>query len=125
LARASADFISWKREPSRARHTCRLSRFRPTKIVEAEDALTIVSTNKMEMTMRKTILTLLFIPLIAAVTVQATAASERHDTRAKDRAVASEQLRNSNAYAAPDDIAVQSNRSDYDEGAMTSGIAGH
>jgi hypothetical protein len=79
----------------------------------------------MEMTMRKTILTLLFIPLIAAVTVQATAASERHDTRAKDRAVASEQLRNSNAYAAPDDIAVQSNRSDYDEGAMTSGIAGH
>jgi len=74
--------------------------------------------------MRKTILTVLFIPLIAAVTAQATAASERHYTRAKDRTVASEQLRNSNAYAAPD-IAVQSNRPDYDEGAMTSGIAGH
>ena len=75
--------------------------------------------------MQKKILTVLFIPLIAALTVQATAASEYRHTRTKDRAVASEQLRNSNAYAAPDDIALQSNRTDYDEGAMTSGIAGH
>jgi hypothetical protein len=79
----------------------------------------------MEMIMRKTILTVLFIPVIAALTAQATAASEHHHTRTKNRAVASEQLRNSNAYAAPGDIAVQSNLSDLDEGAMTSGIAGH
>jgi hypothetical protein len=75
--------------------------------------------------MRKKILTVLFIPLIAALTAQATAASEHRHTRTKDSAAASEQLRNSNAYAAPDDIAVQPHRPDYDEGAMTSGIAGH
>jgi hypothetical protein len=83
------------------------------------------STNKMEMTMRKTILALLFIPLIAASISQAAAASESHYKRTKDRAVESEQLRNSNAYVAPDDITVQSSRPDFDEGAMTSGIAGH
>jgi hypothetical protein len=75
----------------------------------------------MEMTMQKKFLTVLFIPLVAALMAQATAASEHHRTRAKDRAVTCEQLRNSNAYAAP----VQSNLPDYAEGAMTSGIAGH
>ena len=75
--------------------------------------------------MRNKILTLLFIPLIAAFAAQAATASEGHRTRTKDRAVASEKLRNSNAYAVSDDFSVQSNRPDYDEGAMTSGIAGH
>ena len=51
--------------------------------------------------MRKKILTMLVVPLIAALTAQAAAASEHHHTRAKDGAAASEQLRNSNAYAAP------------------------
>jgi hypothetical protein len=43
----------------------------------------------------------------------------------KSRAVAVEQLRNSNAYAAPGNISVQPDWSDYTESAMTSGIAGH
>jgi hypothetical protein len=79
---------------------------------------------KMEMTMRKKILTMLVVPLMAALTVQAAAASERHHTRAKGRAVACEQLRNSNAYAAPDDIAVPSYLVNEDNGAMASGPAG-
>jgi hypothetical protein len=84
-----------------------------------------LSENKMEMTMRKKILIALLIPLIAALTAQATAASEYRHTRTKDRAVASEHVRNSNAYAAPDDITVQSGWSSYANGAMASGIAGH
>jgi hypothetical protein len=40
----------------------------------------------------------------------------------EERATACEQWRNSNAYAAPGDISVQSVQS---EGAMTSGITGH
>lgn len=80
---------------------------------------------KMEMTMRKKILTLVVIPLIAALTAQAAAASERHHARTKGRAVTSEQFRNSNAYAAPDHIAVPSYWSNEAEGAMASGIAGH
>jgi hypothetical protein len=75
--------------------------------------------------MRKTILTLLSVPLIAALIAQAAAASERHHARTKDRAVASEQFRNSNAYVPPDNIAVQSDLQDYANGAMASGIAGH
>jgi hypothetical protein len=78
----------------------------------------------MEMTMRKKILTMLVVPLIAALTAQAAAASEHHHTRAKDRVAAWEQLRNSNAYAAPSNFAVQPGWSGYD-GAMGSGIAGH
>jgi hypothetical protein len=78
---------------------------------------------KMEMTMRKKILTMLVVPLIAALTAQAAAASEHHHTRAKDRAAAWEQLRNSNAYAAPD-IAVPSYLSNEANGAMASGPAG-
>jgi hypothetical protein len=79
---------------------------------------------KMEMTMRKKILTMLVVPLIAALTAQAAAASEHHHTRAKDRAATWEQLRNSNAYDAPNDIAVPSYLTNEDNGAMASGPAG-
>ena len=51
--------------------------------------------------MRKKILTMLVVPLIAALTAQAAAASEHHHTRTKGRAVASEQWLNSNAYGGP------------------------
>ena len=50
--------------------------------------------------MQKKLITVLVVPLIAALTAQAAAASEHHHTRAKGRAVASEQWLNSNAYAA-------------------------
>ena len=75
--------------------------------------------------MRKTILTVVSASVIAALTAQAAAASEQHHTRTKGRTVASEQWRNSNAYAAPRDIAVPSYWSNLDEGAMSSGMAGH
>jgi hypothetical protein len=75
--------------------------------------------------MPKKIIAMLVVPLIAASIAQAAAASEHHHTRTKARAVAIEQVRNSNAYAAPRDIAAQSDRADDAEGAMTSGIAGH
>jgi hypothetical protein len=81
--------------------------------------------NFLEMNMQKKFITVLFIPLVAALAAQAAAASEHHHTRANHRAVLSEQMRNSNAYAAPGDFAVQSSRPDYDEGAMTSGLVGH
>jgi hypothetical protein len=71
------------------------------------------------------IITMLVVPLIAASIAQAAAASEHHHMRTKGRAVAIEQSRNSNAYAAPRDIAVRSDWADDAEGAMTSGIAGH
>jgi hypothetical protein len=68
----------------------------------------------------------LVVPLIAALTAQAAATSEHHHTRAKGRVVASQQWRNSNAYyGAPGYIAVPSRLSGEDEGAMTSGLAGH
>ena len=54
----------------------------------------------MEMTVQKKILTVLVVPLLAALTAQA-AAAEHHHMRTKDRAVAIERFRNSNAYAAP------------------------
>jgi len=75
--------------------------------------------------MQRKILTILFIPLVAAITAQAAAASEHHTTRAKNRAVMSEQVRNSNAYAGPVGIATQTDLTDYANGAMASGIAGH
>ena len=74
--------------------------------------------------MQKILLTVLFIPLAAALTAQGASASEHH-TRTKDRAILSEQVRNSNAYAAPGDIALPARAADYDEGAMASGPAGH
>jgi hypothetical protein len=80
----------------------------------------------MEMTMRKKILTAFVVPLVAALTVQAAAASERHHTRTKAGMAASERLRNSNAYcAAPSNAPVPSYWSNVDEGAMSSGLAGH
>ena len=75
--------------------------------------------------MQKTFLRVLGATLIAALTAQAASASERHHTRTKGHTVASEQWRNSNAYAAPGDIAAQSHWSSLDEGAMASGMAGH
>jgi hypothetical protein len=75
--------------------------------------------------MRKKILTVLVVPLIAALAAQSAVASEYRHTRAKHHAVASEQLRNSNAYAAPGDIAEPSYSSSLANGAMASGIAGH
>jgi hypothetical protein len=95
---------------------------RPITLIAAKNAIR-ESANKKEMTMRNRVFTVLVV--VAALTAQATAASERHHTRTKARPVASEQLRNSNAYAAPPDIAVQSDWSDYADGAMASGIAGH
>ena len=67
----------------------------------------------MEMTMRKKILAVLFVPLIAALTAQAAAASGYHHARTKGGTVASEQFRNSNAYAPSRDIAVPSDASCY------------
>jgi hypothetical protein len=75
----------------------------------------------MEMTMRR--LTLLVVPLIAALTAQAAAASESHQTRTKGRPMASEQFRNSNAYAAPGYSAVPSRLQQLDDGAFAG--AGH
>jgi hypothetical protein len=57
--------------------------------------------------MRKTILSVLGAAAVAALTVQTAVASEHHHARKIDRATASEQFRNSNAYAAPASIAVQ------------------
>jgi hypothetical protein len=98
---------------------------RPPIFNASKDAIRDLSANKMETKMRKTILSLLAVPLIATVTAQASAASGRHHTPTKDRAVASEQFRNSNAYVAPDDIAVPSYGTNEANGAMASGIAGH
>jgi hypothetical protein len=74
------------------------------------------------MTMQNKLLTVI---LAAALTAQAAAASEHHHRRAKGGPAISEQLRNSNAYAAPANMSVPSDATDYAEGAMTSGIAGH
>jgi hypothetical protein len=79
----------------------------------------------MEMTMRNKILTVLFVPLIAALTAQAAAASEHHHMRAKSRAAAWEQFRNSNAYAAPGYSAGPSRLQELDDGMMAGGPAGH
>jgi hypothetical protein len=91
--------------------------------------------NKMEMTMRKKMLTALVVSLISAFAVQAAAASERHHTRKKDWPVASEQYRNSNgydrnAYIAPNygaapSSAAPSRLQELDDGEMASGPAGH
>jgi hypothetical protein len=75
--------------------------------------------------MRKTILTVVTVSAIAAFTAQAAAAASAYRrARANSRAVATEQFRNSNAYAAPGEFAVQPAWSGYD-GAMGSGMAGH
>jgi hypothetical protein len=69
-----------------------------------------------EITMRKTVLTVLGASLIAALTVQVAAAAEHHHTRKVDRAPASAQFRNSNAYEAPATVAVQPDWSRYSGG---------
>jgi hypothetical protein len=74
---------------------------------------------------QKIFLIVAFIPLVAASATQAATASEHRHARANDHAVLSEQVRNSNAYAALDGITVRAANRDDDEGAMTSGIAGH
>ena len=79
----------------------------------------------LEMNMPKKFIAAFFIPLVAAMAAQTANASEHHHARGNDRAALSEQVRNSNAYAASDAFTAQSNRTDYDEGAMTSGLAGH
>jgi hypothetical protein len=73
---------------------------------------------KEETTMRKTILTMIAASLIAASSVPAATASERHHTGKADRAVTNEQFRNSNAFAAPAHVAVQPDWSRYN-GAMS------
>jgi hypothetical protein len=76
---------------------------------------------KKETTMRKTILTVLGVTLIAASTMQMAAAAETRHTRKTIPAATSEQLRNSNAYAAP--VTVQPDWSRYNGG--MSAPAGH
>jgi hypothetical protein len=90
-----------------------------------EDAIRDFPRTKMEMTMRKKILTVLVVPVIAALTAQAAAASEHHYPRTTGRAVAIERFRNSNAYAAPGYFAARTGLRAEDEGAMSSGLAGH
>jgi hypothetical protein len=68
------------------------------------------------MTMRQTILTMLGVSVAAALTMQTAVAAERHPNRKIDRAPASEQSRNSNAYAAPAHVAVQPEWSRYSGG---------
>jgi hypothetical protein len=71
--------------------------------------------------MRKTILAALGGALIVASTVQIATAAEPHHARKVARTLASEQFRNSNAYAAP--IAIQPDWSRY--GGGMSAPAGH
>jgi hypothetical protein len=78
---------------------------------------------KMEMTMRNKMLAVLVVPLLAALTAQAAMASEHHRMQTKGQTGAIEQFRNSNAFAAPGNIAADP--STLDESAMTSGPAGH
>jgi hypothetical protein len=79
--------------------------------------------------MRNTIFSVFVVPLLVMLAAQTAAASEHHHTGAWARSVATKQFRNTNAYAPRSYIAVQPNwsgyTSDYTEGAMTSGIAGH
>jgi hypothetical protein len=105
--------------------------------VDVKDTIRDFSATKMEMTMRKRFLGVFVVPLLAALTLQAAAASEHHHARMKARAVAGDQIRNSNAYfVAPDYYPILvapgyyppppgSYLSNLDEGAMTSGLAGH
>jgi hypothetical protein len=68
---------------------------------------------KEETTMRKTILTMIAASLIAASSVPAATASERHPTGKADRAATNERFRNSNAFATPAHVAVQPDWSRY------------
>jgi Ni/Co efflux regulator RcnB len=70
--------------------------------------------------MRKTILTILASTLLAATTVQIAAAAEHYRGHKADRApaAASEQIRNSNAYALPSPAA-EPGWSRYESGALS------
>jgi outer membrane biogenesis lipoprotein LolB len=76
------------------------------------------------MTMRKTILSVLGASAVALLTAQTAIAAEQHHARKTDRATATEQFRNSNAYAAPANIAVQQDWSRYSTGGGMSAPAG-
>jgi hypothetical protein len=65
--------------------------------------------------MRKTLLSMLGASLFAAATAQAAGASDRHHMRTTDR-VATEQFRQSHAYAAPAYIVVQPDYHSYNAG---------
>ena len=66
--------------------------------------------------MRKTILTVVGLSLIAALTAQTADAAEHHRARKVAQAAASDQFRNSNAYAAPAQIAAEPDGSRYSGG---------
>jgi hypothetical protein len=72
------------------------------------------------MTMRKTILAILGVSVAAALTMQTAVASERHHNSKIDRAPASEQFQNRNAYAASAHVAVQPEWSRYSGGISAS-----
>ena len=74
--------------------------------------------------MRKTILTILASALFAVNTVQIAAAAEHHRGHKADRApaAASEQIRNSNAYALPSPAA-EPGWSRYESGALSAPAA--
>lgn len=76
----------------------------------------------MEKKVKLTVVTVLALPMLAAISAQAVVASEHRHIRTNERSAVFAEWRNSNAYAAP---VVQSYRPNYDEGAMTSGPAGH
>lgn len=82
--------------------------------------------------MRTTILKVIGAAIIVSSTFQMAAATEHHVRGHRVTATEQEQFRNSNAYypapvyAAPGSFAVRSPVwADEDEGAMSSGIAGH
>jgi hypothetical protein len=72
--------------------------------------------------MRKTILSVLGASIVAVLTAQTAVAAEHHHARKTDRTMASEQFRNSNAYAAP---AYEAAQPDWSGHTGISAPAGH
>ena len=60
--------------------------------------------------------------MIAGIAAQGAAAGDHHSKRSTERLVNHQRYRNSNAFAGG---TVKLYGPDYDEGAMTSGVAGH
>ncbi|MGA7804132.1 hypothetical protein [Bradyrhizobium sp.] len=77
--------------------------------------------------MRLKLITLIAVTVLAAFAAPAAAASGHHHAQVKHRTAVNARFRDSNAYVAPigQSFTVRSSRPDYDEGAMTSGMAGH
>jgi hypothetical protein len=100
------------------------SRIPLTEITDAEMRSRDFHTSKQEMTMQNAILSTLVVALAGVLMAQTAAASERHQARSRERAVAIKQFRDSNAYMAPAPIAAQPYWAGYD-GAAGSGTAGH